>query len=62
MPPMNGTLGMFMALAGLPGKPIGRCPRPPWPPHGPLLEWHLHDGHLKKVYSLNSHQEGLGPP
>jgi hypothetical protein len=36
-------------------------PTPPLgpPPHGPLLEWHLHNGHFKKVHSLNSHQGAM---
>jgi hypothetical protein len=26
-----------------------------------LLEWHLHNGHLKKVHLFIFHQGGLGP-
>jgi hypothetical protein len=42
-----------MALAGLPGKPIGSAHAlfgPP--PHDPLFGWHSENGHLKKCTHL----------
>jgi hypothetical protein len=55
------TLGLFTANPTITEKPtesvglvIDDAPLGP-PPHGPLLGWHLENGHLKKVHSLNSH-------
>jgi hypothetical protein len=58
------TRGVHTALPRLPGKPTdwSLMTPPSGPPHGPLLEWQSENGHLKKVHSLNSHQEGSGPP